>query len=93
MVSKEVDARSIIKPFSHAKYIQVRVLFFCLEKKLEKMQFFFQEPSVETVVYINRRDGLVPLSTLSLKVKKKSFWFNFELGFHLDFYQFKSWIW
>ena len=57
------------------------------------MQFFFQEPSVETVVYINRRDGLVPLSTLSLKVKKKSFWFNFELGFHLDFYQFKSWIW
>ena len=41
MVSKEVDARSIIKPFSHAKYIQVRVLFFLLRKKIGKNANFF----------------------------------------------------
>ena len=41
---EEVDARQILKPWSHSKYIQ--------------------EPD-NRVVYVHRRDGLVPLSTLS----------------------------
>ncbi len=41
---EEVDARRILRPLSHAKYIH--------------------EPAHDTVVYIARRDGLVPLSSL-----------------------------
>lgn len=41
---EEVDARKILKPFSHGKYIK--------------------EPEYDHMVYINRREGLVPLSSL-----------------------------
>jgi hypothetical protein len=41
---EEIDARKILKPFSHAKYIK--------------------EPDYDSVVYINRRAGLVPLASL-----------------------------
>ena len=41
---EEVDARKILKPFSHGKYIK--------------------EPDYDHMVYINRREGLVPLSSL-----------------------------
>jgi len=46
---EEVDARSILKPYSHSKYIK--------------------QPEYSTVVYINRKDGLVPLSTLCKESK------------------------
>ena len=41
---EEIDARKILKPLSHAKYIK--------------------EPEYDHMVYINRREGLVPLSSL-----------------------------
>ncbi len=41
---EEIDARKILKPQSHHKYIR--------------------EPEYDSVVYIKRREGLVPLSTL-----------------------------
>lgn len=41
---EEVDARKILKPMSHAKYIK--------------------DPDYDCMVYISRREGLVPLSSL-----------------------------
>ena len=41
---EEIDARKILKPMSHAKYIK--------------------DPDYDYMVYINRKEGLVPLSSL-----------------------------
>ena len=54
---EEIDARKILRPMSHAKYIK--------------------DPDYDYMVYINRKEGLVPLSSLCKGLQKLIFFFSF----------------
>ena len=65
---EEIDARKILRPMSHAKYIK--------------------DPDYDYMVYINRKEGLVPLSSLCKGLQKLIFFsfFYFVVHFFVHYY-------